>query len=418
MTLVLLVIPAIALRLAVAALYGRHRRASGDPMQTLLSMSSGILFAMAALGFVVGLFGLWLMIIPFSIAFVIIGFMVFDRVWQSEHRALLWALSAAAQKGVPLSETARAYSDETQGDTGYRSLALAEALERGEPLSQAVRTGRLRMGAAMKLAVRLGERLGMLGPAMRQQLDDSVEIDAALQSAIARFFYLGNLTFMLMNIWTFMMLKIVPVFQKMFEEFGLPLPPVTRLVINLSNWFVHTGWFLVLPPLALSMPVFLLIGLLYYVGWLPRNIPFWWSLFRRYDGALVMRGLALAVRRGTPLPTAFRLVSDSYPLTIVAGRMRQAAERIEAGQNWCESLRRTRMIGPADVAVLSAAERVGNLDWALEEMADSALRRQTHWIQVAMQFLFPLTLLLLGAIVFLFALGMFTPLISLVQGLA
>ena len=34
---------------------------------------------------------------------------------------------------------------------------------------------------------------------------------------------------------------------------------------------------------------------------MPRDLPVVWRLFRRYDGALVMRGLALAVRRGLPL---------------------------------------------------------------------------------------------------------------------
>jgi general secretion pathway protein F len=417
MTLVLLVIPAIALRLAVRALYGRQRLVTADPMQTLLSLSSTILFVMAGLGLIVGLLGLWALMIPLPLVFIVVVLMTIDRMRHSEHRALIWALAAAAEKGVPLSEAARAYADETMGDTGLRALALAEAIERGEPLPAAVRSARLRMGSAMKLAVRLGDRLGLLGPAMRQQLDGSHHIDAALQAAIGRFFYLGGVTFVLINVTIFVMLKIVPVFQKMFYEFGLKLPAMTNLVIDVSKWFVEIGWVFVLPVLAIAMPTFFLIALLYYVGWLPRNIPLWWSLFKRYDGALVMRGLALAVRRGRPLPEALRLVSESYPLTIVAGRLRRAAERVEAGQNWCDSLRQTGLIGQPDAAVLAAAERAGNLEWALEEMADSALRRQTYRIQVLLQILFPVLLVVLGMFVGFFAIGMFLPLISLIQGL-
>jgi type II secretory pathway component PulF len=416
-TLVLLVIPASALRLAVRALYGRQRLAAADPMQMLLSMSSTILFVLAGLGLIVGLMGLWALMIPMPVVFVVLVLMTIDRMRHSEHRALVWALSAAAQKGVPLSEAARAYADETMGDTGVRALALAEAVERGEPLAQAVRTARLRMGTAMKLAVRLGERLGMLGPAMRQQLGASHQIDAALRDAIGRFFYLVGVAFILSGILTFMMLKIVPVFQRMFVEFGLELPSVTNLVINLSNWY-EFGWVLFLPLWTILLPMFVSIGLLYYVGWLPRNLPLWWLLFRRYDGALVMRGLALAIRRNCPLPEALRLVADCYPLSIVAGCLRRAAERVEAGQNWCDSLLRTGLIGRADAAVLAAAERAGNLDWALEEMADSALRRQTYWIQALVQILFPPLVVALGSFVGLFAIGMFLPLVSLIEGLA
>jgi type II secretory pathway component PulF len=269
----------------------------------------------------------------------------------------------------------------------------------------------------MKVAVRLGEQLGLLETAMRQQLAGWEQIDAALQLVLGRFFYLGTVLCILSGIVTFVMLKIVPVYQKMFEEFGLKLPAITLLVINLSKWFVNIGWLLVMPLLGLCMPTFFLIVVLYYTGWLPRNIPGWWLLFRRYDGALVMRGLALAIRRGVPLPAALRLVADTYPLTIVSGRVRRVAERVEAGQHWCQALAQGGLIGGADVAVLSAAERAGNLPWALEEMADSALRRQTYRVQAVLQFLFPVLLLVLGFTVFLFVAGMFLPLVSLIQGL-
>ncbi len=480
MSLILLVIPAIALKLALAALYGRQWRAGGDPMQTLLTLSSRILLVMAALGFAVGLIGVWLLIIPLAFGFVIVGLMVIDRLWLSEHRALLWALSAAAQKGVPLAETARAYSDETQGDTGYRSLALAEALERGEPLGQAVRTARLRMGAAMKLAVRLGERLGMLGPAMKQQLDDSTEVDTTLQNAIGRLCYVLLIISVLSAISTFTLLKIVPVFQRMFEEFGLKLPAVTTLLINFANstqylffgvlglaailtvvgvimgaifaydvidriWPLPpagsagrtlgatlrrirfgvrvAGAVAAIPLLCLLLwpsPIFLMLipPLLYFIGWFPRDLPGIWRLFRRYDGALVMRGMSLAVRRGVPIPQALALLEEHYPLKQVARQLSRANDRVKQGQDWCESLRKTGLIGRADAAVLSAAQRAGNLDWALEEMADRALRRQTHWIHMLIQFLFPVVLLLLGGLVFFIVVGLFMPLVSLIQGLA
>ena len=43
------------------------------------------------------------------------------------------------------------------------------------------------------------------------------------------------------------------------------------------------------------------------------DFPLWWGLSRRYDGALVMRGLALAIRRGLPIDRAMNLLAGSYP---------------------------------------------------------------------------------------------------------
>jgi type II secretory pathway component PulF len=216
---------------------------------------------------------------------------------------------------------------------------------------------------------------------------------------------------------SFMMIKIVPVFQKMFEEFGLKLPAMTALVINASKWFIQIGWIPVVPLIAVLFPVLLFAQVLYFVGWLPRDLPLLWRLTKRYDGALVMRGLALAIRRGMPMPEAMRMIAQSYPLLIVSMQLEGAANEVAAGAEWTDSLRRTGLITQSDAAVLTAAQRVGNLDWALEEMAASALRRQVHRVQVILQILFPVAILTVGVFVFVFVCGLFLPLITLIQGL-
>jgi type IV pilus assembly protein PilC len=416
--LALLAPPALALTIAMRVLFGRARLAAGDPMHILLSVSSTVMYVLAGSGLVLGLIGIWILFIPLPFACIILLLMIVDRTRRSDHRALVWALAAAANRGIPLPEAARAYADETPGRTGARAVRLAEALERGEPLAAAGRSARLRMGTAMRLTVSMAEPLGMLGPAMRQQLDDSQQTDIALRDVIGRFFYLGMVVVFMFSICIFVMLRIVPIFQRMFEEFGLRLPAMTMFVIEASKWFIKIGWIPVVPLIALLLPAFLFVTVLYYVGWLPAGLPLLWRISKRYDGALVMRGLALAIRRGMPMPEALRLIAHSYPLSIIAIRLKGAANEVAAGTDWTESLRKTGLIAGSDTAVLAAAQRVGNLDWALEEMADSALRRQVHRVQAMLNILFPVALLMVGLFVFIFVCGLFMPLITLIQGLA
>jgi type II secretory pathway component PulF len=170
---------------------------------------------------------------------------------------------------------------------------------------------------------------------------------------------------------------------------------------------------------VIFFPILLTFGpiILYYIGAFPRGFPLIWPLFRRYDGALVMRGLALALRRAMPMPQALKVVEESYPLPIVRRRLAWARQRVESGQDWRQALLGASLITKADAAVLAAAERVGNLDWALEEMASSSLRRQAHRVQIGLQILFPILLLSVGLVVFIIVCGLFMPLISLIQGL-
>lgn len=469
--LILLAVPGIALKIAVRAFYGRRQALSRDPLEASLSLAGTLLIVMAVVGTIIGLIGVWWLLIILGVLILIAYLVVIDRLRRAEHKALVWSLAIAAEKGIPLAEAARAYSDETLGHTGARALRLAQALEQGQPLAGAARYARLRIGPPMRLAIGLGESLGMLGPAMKQQLDDSQQADAALREAVVRFAWLGVIVLALVSINTFVMLKIVPVFEKMFQEFELELPTPTMLLINISNlivksseyfflamglaviglillmvvgfvifvvdvlrgqtkrdqtplwrkviWVVGAGLVvLFLLSFPLGIPVLMLLAIAAYMaGWLPRDLPVIWRLFRRYDGALVMRGLAIAVRRGLPLPQAIAAVADNYPIRRICRVLDIVEAEISSGQVWQESLRRTKLISRADAAVLAAAERAGNLPWALEEMAESAIRRQLYRTQIFLQLLFPPVLLLIGTFVMFVVVSLFMPLIALIQGL-
>ncbi|MEX2176066.1 MAG: type II secretion system F family protein [Pirellulaceae bacterium] len=415
--LILLALPGVAIKIAVRSLYGRRSFAAADPVKILLSVASNVMLVLALLGGVVGLVGFWWMLIPVGIIFGVVALMAIDRFRHGEHRALVWTLAAAAQRGVPLAEAARAYADETQDDTGARALALARGLEQGSSLWVAARAARLRLSTPLRLAIRLGEALGELGPAMRQQLADQSDADNTLRNLVARFFYLGTVLGLGLLILTYVMLRIVPVFQRMFQDFELELPPMTQALIRMSN-VASTFVALLLIPVALLAVVFAIGGLMYFVGLAPRDLPLVRSLFKRYDGAIVLRGLALTVRRGVSLVEGLKLIAATYPLRSVAHRLDRAGARVAAGIDWRQSLLSEGLIARADAAVLAAAERAGNLPWALEEMAESALRRQGYRVQIALQCLFPLAVVVLGMCVGFFVVALFLPLISLVQGLS
>ena len=269
----------------------------------------------------------------------------------------------------------------------------------------------------MSLTVRMAEPLGMLGPAMKQQLEDSQQVDMALGDAMGRFFYLGTVIVFMWVVCAFVMLKIVPVFQKMFEEFGLRLPAMTRFVIEVSRWFVRVGWIPILPLAALIVPAFVIVTVLYYAGWLPRGFALWWGFSKHYDGAIVMRRPALAIRRGMPIPERLR-GAQSYPLSIVgrstAHCRRQGCRRRrlvrKPAQDGLDHRRRCSRIErrPTSRKPRLGTRRNGGQCFT----AAGASRAGSAANSVS------LALLTIGVFVFLFVCGLFLPLISLIQGLA
>jgi type II secretory pathway component PulF len=437
LALLILLVPGVALLMALRIFYRRQLVTSGNQARLALSLTAWLLILLAILGAGIGsLVLLSAVYLPIAIAALL---MLVDRFRRSEHHALLNCLAFSAEKGVPLPEAARAFSQENAGDTGLRALHLAERIEAGATLSAATRHARLRLATAMRLAVNLSDVLTLRGVTLRSQLNWGNESDVTFRIIINRLLYLLFLTQFLMLILTFIMIKIVPVFQRMFYEFGLELPAPTEMLIEASHWVVSIGW-IYLAPLFPLTAAGLVLGFLYYSGWydfpiLPGSQRAERNRFRpdvlrvmdlfvglrfifwRYDASLVLRSLALLLQQNMPLPDAITLLANVYPRGNVRRRLTRVALELERGGDWKRALRNQWLLGPAEAAVLAAAARAGNLPWALEEMGDSLMRRLTYRLMVLHQVLYPILLLSLASIVAFVVIGLMLPLIALIQGL-
>jgi type IV pilus assembly protein PilC len=348
---------------------------------------------------------------------VVVLLTVLDRRMKLEHQALLSSIAVAAEKGIPLPEAVLAYADELTSSGGRRALWLVQALRQGVPLDQALSYGWIKCSTASRMAVRIGSSLGALGPALRNQAEAAEELETLVRPMFTRWIYLFTLLLTGESIVIFLMIYIVPVFDKMFQEFGLELPVVTISLIKFSRWIVMYGWMLLL-PLTIIAAFLCIAGVFSYIGWLPRNAPVLNRMFRRYDGAIVLRSLALSIRRGQPLHGSLRLMADIYPLGLVRFWLAKVATAVEGGQDWCDSLRKVRLIDQTDAVVLRAAQGAGNLPWALEEMAESLLRREIYRWQAWYNIVSPAVVLLMGAFVGYICVALFLPLVEMIKGLA
>ncbi len=136
-------------------------------------------FAMALLasaGWVLFLLGLFAVVLVTTNVFSILTLpatavallAMFDRYRVTERRSLIWALTVAAERGIPLESAARAFAAERYDDLGRRARDLADYLEAGVPLGLALARSRNSFPSAVRLAAELGQQTGDLGPALRQ----------------------------------------------------------------------------------------------------------------------------------------------------------------------------------------------------------------------------------------------------------
>jgi type II secretory pathway component PulF len=242
------------------------------------------------------------------------------------------------------------------------------------------------------------------------------EYEVTLRWAVEKLFYLGFLVFFTAATLMFLMLKIVPVFRHIQDEMAMKMPGMMEALIDVTQVFAE-GWFLFFPLIAVLVGV-LFLALLYYVGISPRNLPLIGRIWWRVDSALVMRWLAIAVRQNRSIVEFMRLLASYFPQPGLRRKLERAASRIGKGTHWCDALRRVGVIRAADCSIFKSAERTGNLAWALDEMADSSLRRSAYRVRGFVSAAFPVVLIIFAGCVLTIVTGILFPLISLIAGLS
>ena len=334
----------------------------------------------------------------------------------TQQQGLLWLLTVSAERAMPLIPAVEAFAQELGGTFGRRARRLAGMLTAGVPLPDALDRCPGLLPRYAEPAIHVGCETGTLAQALRRAAtvyDRDAPMWLALQGKIAYLLLLPAFGGLLL---TFIMLKIIPSFETIFKDYGATLPPLTRGLIGVANLSVQF-WF-VLWPLYLLGPALLFYLPIRYFGWTDWDLPGMGRFTRLFDAAEILDTLALVAGQERPLPQAVAALAHAYPKKRIRLRLSQAAADMMLGGEWCECLYRYGVIRRPERAILQAAQRVGNLPWALREMADSVRRRLAYRVQAAAQMLFPPIVILMGLVVLFIVAALFVPIVALIQRLA
>jgi type II secretory pathway component PulF len=379
-----------------------------------LSRSFGRLFFIV-LGWTFVAFGLLVALNVFGILVLIIIALVFRRMRRARQQALLWTLAVAAERSIPLVPAIEAFADERSGPARQETRVLARLLKAGTPLPDALSIVGGMVPEEAVVPIQVGQELGALDQGLRQATAPTGPYQAVWDHFAGKVAYLCFLVLFATAIITFIMLKIVPAFQKIFMDFGADLPAMTRFTIYMAQ----TAFASPIPLLCVVFLIWLFIyAILRYIGAISWDLPLVGRLVRRLHAARVLDSLAMAVERNQPLFKTVATLARCYPKPSIRRRLQVVLVDVTAGVDVAESLRSRGLISRADMAVLHAAQRVGNLAWAMREIADSNRRRLAYRAQAWIQILFPAAILTFGLMVLLLVAGCFMPLVALIQKLS
>lgn len=353
---------------------------------------------------------------PFPLFVLVLVCVVAGMRRSSDEAGLIWVMAIAAQKQLPLAPAVEEYAEQCRGRYRRRVLELADRLSEGHSLPIALEADSRLVAPPVRVAARVGWESGVLGQSLRELAAARSLRRPAWHALLGRLTLLILPLIVLQAVTGFVMYFIAPKFKRIFADFGVGLPTITQFVYDIGDETM-TG---VAVPTVI---VFELVCLVYALGafvsdgrwWVPFPLD---RVLRPLDRAVILRALAVCVEAGRTLSAGLVSLAHCYPKLWVRARMEQVIERAEQGTSWVECLREQGFIRHTDAAVLESAQRAGNLVWALREMADRGERQLAYVLAICVQVLFPIVVIGVGAVVFLFAVAYFSPLAKLIMELS
>ena len=266
--------------------------------------------------------------------------------------------------------------------------------------------------------IRMGEAGGHLSQTL-EQLAEYLESAGALRSkAISAMVYPFVLVGVSFLVVVGFLVKIVPVFEQLFTSFGIPLPPLTRAIIFLSQLFRQR--FLI--TLGLGEGGFFFVRSFLQtekgqLAWdrMKLSFPVLGELFRKMAVANFARGLGTLIKSGVPILYSLEIIGKSAGNKVVARIIENVRMEVREGKPIAVPLGEGEVFDPVVVQMVRIGEEIGELGNMLEKVGkfyESQVETQATRLVTLIE---PMAILIMGVVVGILVVSMYLPIFSISQ---
>ncbi len=326
-------------------------------------------------------------------------------------------LSAMLLAGIPLLQCLDALEDQAS-DKNFKVLlvGLKNSLAAGASFSECLSqypevfdTLYINMVKAGESGGQLGETVGRLATF----LEAAARLNRKVKSAMS---YPVIVLTIAIAIAIAMIVFIVPVFAKMFADFGAKLPGLTQFMVDLSSFMRHYGVFIVLAggggffafkkwkrteQGALQLAIFAL------------KLPVLGELNRKVATSRFARTFAQLLKSGVPILQAMEIVSGATGNKFFENVILSARTVVEQGEPLSTALVKYKCFPKLLIHMLSAGEKTGKIDEMMQSIADFYDDEVEAMLDSLTSMIEPLLMIFLGVVIGTIVISMFLPIFKL-----
>jgi type IV pilus assembly protein PilC len=363
-------------------------------------------------------------------------------------------LSILQDAGLPILRSLRILAGQARpGRLKYSLEDTCDEIEAGGTLSESMAKSPKCFNRLYVNMIKAGEAGGALELILQRLADFQERAESLKRKVKGAMIYPIVVITVAVGILTFIMIKIVPEFEKIFIEFDLELPKMTLLLVSISKWCVQF-WYLI-PGIPIS--IWLLIKLIRKfkhgrIGWdqFVIKVPIFGSLVEKNILARTTRTLGTLVSSGVPILEALNITRDTSGNAAFEKMYQKVSDAIREGEAIAKPMKensvpgfhpvaaffwfcfcggpigillyltkvRQRIVDDIVVNMVDVGEETGELDTMLYKVADTYDEEVAVLTESLTKLMEPLLILFLGGMVGFIVIALFIPLVKLIEGLS
>jgi type IV pilus assembly protein PilC len=331
-------------------------------------------------------------------------------------------LSTLQDAGLPILRSLRILEGQAKpGPLKNSLMGVIEDVESGNTLSEAMAKQPKAFDNLYVNMVKAGEAGGALEIILQRLAEFKEKAQSLKRKVQGAMVYPIVVIFVATLIVGGIMYWIIPKFKVIFEDFGVPLPAPTIILIGISDWVV-TYWYLI-PAIPIGIIIFFKIVKknrtgAYILDRITLKIPIIGKIASKSAVARTCRTLGTLISSGVPILEALTSARDTAGNEVFRRAFDHIHASIREGESMAVPLKETRIVDDLVVNMVDVGEETGALDNMLYKVADVYDEEVAVLVEALVSLLEPIMVVVLGCIVGFIVFALFMPLIAMLNELA
>ncbi len=331
-------------------------------------------------------------------------------------------MAVMIRAGLPLIEVLNILGEQTE----RRSLAnvvkeVEREVEAGSSLTEAMAKHPNVFNQFFLSMVRAGEASGMLDSIL-DQVATYMERMASLQRKIkSAIMYPTVVTIVAIGITIFLLVRVVPVFEDIFDGLGGDLPIPTQITLAVSTMLQQQWWLVLL----------ILVGIMvFFYNWRKTKsgrfttdrflltMPIFGPLILKSAVAKFCRTLGTLIRSGVNILYALEITAKTANNAVIEAAVMKTRASIQAGESLTKPLIEADVFPPMVTRMIDVGEKTGALEGMLVKIADFYEDQVNAMVAGLTSLIEPLLIVFLGVVVGFIVISMFMPMFKMIELIA